>query len=281
MRHLKFKSSNWIIGTAAYLAALWFSPMASAVPITTNDPATFLMLLQPGYYLESFNSVPTGLTSPRGLSNDTAYLFSGPTAPDPEFIYGTYAYLPPPATANGLFVVRNPFDTTDRAMSTSRNGYSVILNFNGPIGAAGTPASANISAFGAYVFLTYSNGCTATDGYVKAVFALSDGNSVTMNASPAGTCGGLNDYLAGFIGLTLPVNLYADGPPQPQVFINSVTLEMIRTASTSTQLFTTLNNVYVGQAVPIPEPPVWLFFALGMLWFAVPFHRKEVTTKPR
>jgi hypothetical protein len=75
--------------------------------------------------------------------------------------------------------------------------------------------------------------------------------------------------------------LYADGPPQPQVFINSVTLEMIRTASTSTQLFTTLNNVYVGQAVPIPEPPVWLFFALGMLWFAVPFHRKEVTTKPR
>jgi hypothetical protein len=268
-----------IAAILACLAAIAFTPDTSASTITTHNPGVLLGNIESGYYLETFDSIPTGVTNPAG-TKDNPYQLSGPsTATPPSLLvsYSTYATLPPPAAQNGLFVVENPNYPPDRALSTSWNSYSIAIDFSSPMG------SGNVSAVGAYVFLTDSYGCTTPDGYVKATFTLSDSTTETLMAAPASACSSATDYLAGFIGLLLPSNT-----TEPQIFIESVILEVVRTAANSDPLYVTVNDLYVGQAHPssgppnpnpIPEPPSRLLFPLTLVLLLTRLKTARISTK--
>jgi hypothetical protein len=167
-----------------------------------TDRAAFLANVQPGFYLETFDSLPQGFL-PSPLS------FSG----------SGFSYT---ASAVGDFFNVGP--PGDVWLSTNLQSAPIVFQFT----------SGNVTAVGGSFFLTNTPGDPTTG---MLTVGLNDGTSVTLTNVPS-------DSFLGFISTS--------------GFITSLTVTPI----SGGDIYATVNNFIIGQAVVVPEPNSLALFGI-------------------
>jgi hypothetical protein len=154
---------------------------------TYTDLATFLANVQPGYYLETFDSFPAfgSVSTPHSFSGGAGNSFS----------YDATA-------ASGLFSVAVPPPDGDVSLSTTNEADPIIFTFT----------SGNVTAVGGYFFPTDING-NIMAGTINV--ALDDGTNVNV----------VNGDLTTFLGFTTtgPIaSLTLTDPSDPFVTVDDL-----------------------------------------------------------
>jgi hypothetical protein len=200
-------------------AILCLAPTGYGQVIVHTSRATFDAALQPGFYLETFDSAPaTGeVSSPQSFMGGSSNQFSWSAATQ---------------DATSLFYATDPTDPMMSDIWLGTFESDVPINF--------TLAGSNISAVGAYFFLT-----NIVNGPAEGTISIAINGGTPVMAGPA-TMDGTT-----FIGFT-----DASGTP-----ITSLTFTF--TSTVPTTAYATLNDFIVGQAIPEPSSLALLGGALA------------------
>jgi hypothetical protein len=152
-----------LLSVAAWTLLAASSPAVAATVVTYTDVAAFQSAIQPGYYLENFDSITPGQSLDPSGNNIVPLSFSS--------LDGAYSYTAD-APGDSLFVVQDPNDVAAQSLSTNSPGFNMIFTF-----------ASGIRAVGGNFF------ATNIDGYVTSgliTITLGDGTTQTLT-DPLGT----------------------------------------------------------------------------------------------
>src|SRR5476651_2229131 len=116
-----------LLSVAAWTLLAASSPAVAATVVTYTDVAAFQSAIQPGYYLENFDSLtpgqsldPSGNIAPMSFSSlDSAYSYTAD------------------APGDSLWVVQDPNNVAGQSLSTDSPGFDMIFTFASGIRAVG------------------------------------------------------------------------------------------------------------------------------------------------
>jgi hypothetical protein len=152
-----------LLSVAAWTLLAASSPAVAATVVTYTDVAVFQNALQPGYYLENFDSLTPGQTLDPITWDIVPLSFSS--------LDGAFSYTVD-APGDSLFVVQDPDNLSAQSLSTNSPGFDMIFTF-----------ASGIRAVGGNFFATDIN------GYVNSglvTITLGDGTTQTLT-DPLGT----------------------------------------------------------------------------------------------
>jgi hypothetical protein len=185
------------------IAMLAGSSVSARADIIYTNQASFLANVQPGFYLETFDT--EGFPNFGSIPTPTVFSQNG-------FTYS--ANTPGP---NGLFTLFEPPGGPSIALSTTDPDVPIVISFT----------SGNVTAVGGTFFLADTTG-NIINGNVTVT--LDDGTSVTL----------ANQDVSSFLGIT------TSSP------ISSLTFDVSNGPQPGNE-FVTMDNFYVGSAVPEPS----------------------------
>ena len=219
-----------IIGIITLGVALILCGNIAHAETVFTDQTTFVSQLQPSYYLETFNSLPTF----GSVTNPTTFSQNG------------FSFTASTTSGVGLFgVTPDAGAQNDVALSTDTTAAPITIDF----------LSGNVTAVGGQFFPDLVDG-SETPGSVTVT--LNDGSSQTITATTANP--------QPFLGFTS----------------NSPILSLTEYLPTNSSNYTTINNLYVGSAVPsVPEPSSAITFvvaSLALLGLTLRARRSSVST---
>jgi hypothetical protein len=172
-----------LLSVAAWTLLAASSPAVAATVVTYTDVAAFQNVLQPGFYLENFDSLTPGQTlDPSG--NIIPMSFSS--------LDGAFSYTVD-APGDSLFVVQDPDALSAQSLSTNSPGFDMIFTFASGIRAVGGNFFAtDINGYvnSGLVMITLGDGTTQTltdplgTGFGGFTSIDSDISSLTVSAAP-------------------------------------------------------------------------------------------------
>jgi hypothetical protein len=173
-----------LLSVAAWTLIAASSPAVAATVVTYTDVAAFQSAIQPGYYLENFDSLTPGQTLDPITWDIVPMSFSS--------LDGAFSYTAD-APGDSIFIVQDPNNLSAQSLSTNSPGFDMIITFASGIRAVGgnffaTDISGYVSS--GLVTITLGDGTTQTltdplgtdfGGFTSID---SDISSLTISAAP-------------------------------------------------------------------------------------------------